>query len=604
MGTESVNPWLGTAQAAHDGTLSLDKGAATKAAGYAADLSHSLTMTKQWVFVVKEHKGFSDNGYLPKAVALAGRFDTEGGRLATIIDHYITLVDALGDTLVTAGKLYDATEEDSTTAFNDFKRTSDGNYPVLNLTPNGKAAIPTWSQPTADAAFDKNSGYGGLKGIGKSDLAHYTDAIGAEDPTGHGGQWFYEVGVGINPQTVADRSDDWKTMAGWISRDFNNLDTLMGGFEKDKSWTGAGAKGAVAAVTQFKTQADDLVTEMRLMSSNLDFTAGFLRNTKAALPEGWDGDKLNGTPTEDAVVKVAIAGFKAWYIPGMPHASTAIPKLTDPTAPPPSLQTPPTYQPRTGPGSQPSTGPGSSPGAGPSAMPSLGGQLQSLSNAALTAKEAKLQTDPSKNDPGKTDPGKTDPGKTDPGTSGQPDPGQSDSGQNTNPAAASQDSSSQASQLQSALQQAAQSMQSAQTSTAQQQQQQTQDQLKDMSLAGMPNLLNQLSKDLPGGGGPGGGPGGLGVAPLKELNSRLFPRAAVAIESADAAIARAGIAASAATASPMGGMGGGMGGMGHGAGGQGGQGKEHKRAEFLDSTEALETAMGEAPIVAKPVVEG
>ncbi|MCU1643447.1 MAG: hypothetical protein JWN03_3722 [Nocardia sp.] len=597
MGTESVNPWLGTAQAAQDGTLTLDKGAATKAAGYAADLSHSLAMTKQWVFVVKEHKGFSDNGYLPKAVELAGRFNTEGGRLATIVDHYITLVDALGDTLVTAGKLYDATEESSADAFNSFKKTADGNYPVLNLTPDGKAAIPTWSEPTADAAFDKNSGYGGLKGIGKTDLAHYTDAIGAEDPSGHGGEWFYEVGVGINPQTVADRSDDWKNMAGWISKDFDRLDTLMAGFEKDKSWTGAGASGAIAAVKLFKSQADDLVNEMGLMSTNLDYTAGFLRNTKAALPEGWDGDKLNGTPTEDAVVKVAVAGFKTWYIPGIGHASTAIPKLSDPTAPAPVLQPPPTYHPRTyaGPGGPGPTGPApSANGLNPSSLP--GGQMQSVPNL----KDAALKTDPSKSDPGKTDPSKTDPGKSGPGTT---DPGQSSSGQSSNPAQTSQDSSSQSSQLQSALQQAAQSLQSAQTTTAQQQQQQTQDQLKNMTLAGMPNLLSQLSKDLPGGGGPGGGPGGLGVAPLKELNSRLFPRAAVAIETAESAI-RAGVATGTATASPMGGMGGGMGGMGHGAGGQGGQGKEHKRAEFLDSTEALETAMGEAPIVAKPVVEG
>ncbi len=46
---------------------------------------------------------------------------------------------------------------------------------------------------------------------------------------------------------------------------------------------------------------------------------------------------------------------------------------------------------------------------------------------------------------------------------------------------------------------------------------------------------------------------------------------------------------------------GGMGPAGQGAG-QGNQ-KEHKRADYLDSVEYLEEALGDAPVVAKPIVE-
>ncbi len=82
------------------------------------------------------------------------------------------------------------------------------------------------------------------------------------------------------------------------------------------------------------------------------------------------------------------------------------------------------------------------------------------------------------------------------------------------------------------------------------------------------------------------------------MASRLFPRAAMAnqLEQELAGEARAG----AASATP--GMGG-MGPMGAGARGQGEKEKEKKRAEFLDSEEWLEKAVGLPPIVAKPVVE-
>ncbi|MBO0853856.1 MAG: hypothetical protein J2P18_08815, partial [Nocardia sp.] len=111
-------------------------------------------------------------------------------------------------------------------------------------------------------------------------------------------------------------------------------------------------------------------------------------------------------------------------------------------------------------------------------------------------------------------------------------------------------------------------------------------------------------------GGHGGGMGGAGIggpagAAASELSrdvaqaSKLFPRAALSsaegqFGGSDPGTARAG-------AAPMAGTPGSPGAAG--AGSQGQQNKEHKRPAYLDSTDHLEDALGEAPVVVRPVVE-
>ncbi|PXX66588.1 hypothetical protein DFR70_103337 [Nocardia tenerifensis] len=93
------------------------------------------------------------------------------------------------------------------------------------------------------------------------------------------------------------------------------------------------------------------------------------------------------------------------------------------------------------------------------------------------------------------------------------------------------------------------------------------------------------------GPGPGGVPKGTSVGQNLDKAAKLFPRAE-ATTTGTATGARAGLAANS-----------GMG-MGPGPGpGAAGQQKEHKRADYLDSTEHLEEAIGEAPVVVKPIVE-
>lgn len=134
-------------------------------------------------------------------------------------------------------------------------------------------------------------------------------------------------------------------------------------------------------------------------------------------------------------------------------------------------------------------------------------------------------------------------------------------------------------------------------------------------LPGMPPALQDAVKNyrsalqkagrLPSGlGGPGGGAPGSSPAkglpgPNVEKAAKLFPRASLAGISTGASssvvAAQAGPPGAPMAGGPMGG--------GAGGAGQQGQQKDHKRADYLDSTEWIEEGMGEAPIVAKPVVD-
>lgn len=110
-------------------------------------------------------------------------------------------------------------------------------------------------------------------------------------------------------------------------------------------------------------------------------------------------------------------------------------------------------------------------------------------------------------------------------------------------------------------------------------------------MPGSPGLTG-LDPKLGGGGGGGGAPSVRGLEA-----SKLFPRAGLNAVTAGTAMGAArGMSSGMMPGSP-----GPAGAAGRGAGGEGG--KEHKRPAFLDSTEHLEEAIGEALRVVKPVVE-
>ncbi|MFE3057754.1 hypothetical protein [Nocardia sp. NPDC059239] len=616
-GNKFYNPWRDLSvdsHAKHD-RLQLDPGSAEAGAKYAAEAITSLNAAKGYTYLLNQYTGFSDNSILQSALNLEDRFAKEGGRVGGIIDDYITMLNSMGDTFVAAGKTYRMTDDQSKSDFDTIKTQANKDMTFDGIPLDGATALDSWSDSSSPTPSDAN-GMGDMAAVGKATSGRYTDAIGSEDPSHHDGKWFFDVGQGIHPTPIADRSALWKWIAQVISSSFETLSGCVKRLESDGHWTGKGADAAVAASQQFEAQAKAFSTDLYAISENLLYTATWLSQTKAAMPTIWD-DSYRGTSTETYIINTGTAAFTAWYIPGIGNSSTTIPILVDPTAPPKNDNSGSPRNDYTGPGPYNKSG-------GPRGNVSPSGPGGGAGDPS--AKKPGGKTDPKGAHPGKDDPknkdakdpngkdakdpngkdakdpngGKTDPtGKNPNGTSpngSNPDGTNSNS---SNPSSSSNSGQSALSGLQSALQ--SMTSQGSQT-TDQKKAQDLKDALKDSPLT---NLLDNLK--APGGGSPGGGgPGGSPIKPLAEVaNARLFPRAAAAEEAIDGSIAgaaRAGVA----SGSAAGGMGGGgMGGMGHGGGGaHGGQGKEHKRPEFLDSSEYLDEAMGTAPIVAKPVVEG
>ncbi|GAB0107147.1 hypothetical protein JMUB6875_61390 [Nocardia sp. JMUB6875] len=596
MSTDNGNPWPGLAQQASAGSLELVPGAAREGAKLAAIAANALAYAKSYQEILTTHKGFSDNGRLDQILILKRRFNDQGRALGAILDHYIELVNAMADTMIQADKTYDAAEEDAKTKFARLKKEADAadTDPAKPALAHGE--IPKRSGDSAPRFDQHEKSNPDLYKVAH-EQGHY-DAIDPENPYDHNDlDWFYEAGHGMEPQVVADFGATWTKVADKVDKSFDALTKELRKMVDHKQWSSAGADSAVAAADNFKSQADELTSGMRSMAANLTYVSGWLDNTKIMMPQSKPTDfDYEHYERMERIIKAAQLAFHNWYVPGLIAASQAVPRLSDPTAKKPELDGPTRRNDQNG-GNN-----GGNKGGGPQ----LRSALQPFPNQTDPNQKNPNQKNPNQTNPNQTHPNGTDPNGANPnGTNpnGTNPNGTNPNGTNpngTNPNSNTSGQSSQGlSQLSSALQQGMQGLSSLQNTNQQNKKQQDlKDQLKDSPLA---SLLNDLKS--PGGGGPGGGPGGSPAKPvaLQPANSRLFPRAAVAegIETATGVASRAGVA----SGSGMG-MGGGMGGMGHGGGAHGQGGKEHKRPEFLDSTDHLDEAMGTAPIVAKPVVEG
>lgn len=613
--TEFYNPWLQPSLDAHlkHDRLQLDPGSAEAGAKYAAEAINALNAARGYCYLLDQYTGFSDNGVLQSALNLRDRFAKEGGRVGKIIDDYIKMLNSMGDTFVAAGKTYRQSDDQSKSDFDTIKTQAVVSMNFGVIPRDGDTPLSSWSDHSAPDPSDAN-GMGDMARVHNAKSGRYTDAIGSEDPGHHDGKWFFDVGQGINPIHIADKSALWKWIAQVIAGSFDTLSGLVKRLESDGHWTGHGVKGAIAACTEFEGQAKAFATDLYAIAENLLYTATWLSQTKAGMPLRWEED-FRGTSTEKYIITTGSAAFTAWYNPGIGNSGTSIPILMDPTDPSAGAQP---DNPRSDYGG---TRPNTRNGGGPHGNVSPTGPGGTGNpNGKTPGKDPKGTHDPKDKDPngkdhkdpngkdhkdpnGKDHDGKDPNGnKHDP--NGKSPNGDSSDGSNDgtgqNPGSSS--NSGQNSGL-SGLQSALQSLTGANTqNTDQKKQQDLKDMLKDSPLT---NLLDDLKKS-PGGGGPGGGGPGGSPTKLEPANARLFPRAAVAADALEAtvtgSVARAGIA----SGSGAGGMGGGgMGGMGHGGGGHGAQGgKEHRRPEFLDSNEHLDEAMGAPPIVAKPVVEG
>lgn len=620
----AAQQWSGLKSAAAGGQLYLAPSALTNLVHAANDARIQVNSVAKELHLIDKLAAFA--AILPSAKDLADQFSAKGGELRGILKDHQGILDDIGDTFMKSAEHYKGEDSgagvdmaqlrkertDSQTkthslgprdAPTDLKTGGGGS----TTTEHPDAIIPGLLAPTGQmpdggtyfalpiGALGRNEGRAGNKwGLPAALLqneAFDKGNVKAEDP----GQYTYDQCVtiansilqGNTPKTVAQAAADWNKLARDLHLGFDGLRQKV---EASKEhWTSptgsSGADRAQGAMAAYADANDTLVTRVILIGVALEYASEWLYSTgfdmtQAMATTGTAPTSLYVTEPEQEQKEIkrqaAIGVLRMVYVPGVNATSGVIAQLPD--------ATPPT----TGGGP---TGPGTTkPGGG---GPQLAGAKESWGIGSADHSTGNKPGD--KNSPDKKNP---QPGDKGGGQTGGGNQGGANQGGSQGSSGGSGDLSSLTSGLTSA-QQALQSALGSNSSTS-----------PAASLAGLSGLspselaaaaAKKTGAASKGGGGGGSGAGGGAAAKAgQNLNAtKLFPRASAAIPVADIG-ARAGMAASASSAGmPMGGMP--MGGGGAGAGG--GQQKEHKRADYLDSTEHLEEAIGAAPIVARPVVE-
>jgi hypothetical protein len=428
----------------------------------------------------------------------------------------------------------------------------------------------------------------------------------------------------IDVGAVRNLETGWKNHGENLTKLANKFSDEVKANIKD-SWDSDGGAVASTAVQRYADQLSQLSVVINGVVNSLHLAGDFLDATQKAIPDqkgllidgktdviskftyadhsGSDDHSLRSGTGDDyaqhydtydnnthmlvkqQLEKRANDVMNQVFVPGAKSVDAAMPMFPLPVSVTQGLPDP------TGKPTDPGIGPGITPGAGPSL------KSPSLTSPSLTS--------PSLTSPSLTNPAMDALQQRENARQAEYAKQQEAALKQQQDRAAQEQQQQQTSQvaqqgLQAAQQAAQQGLQAAQQLTKPTAADAAKDLANDMGLAGM-------ADSALAGLGKGGLGGGLGAAlngakssllAAEEQASKLFPRVALAAKAEEAAVeeARAGLASS-------GGMGS-MGGMGAAGRGQQEKDKEKKRAEFLDSEEWLEQAMGDAPVTSKPVVDG
>ncbi|WP_433661718.1 hypothetical protein ACQPW1_05825 [Nocardia sp. CA-128927] len=598
-----TSPWEGLSGQAKDGVLQLNPGVLEGLAGEVNNALGRVLAVRGQVNLVDNVKPFSKLG---SSEALAQRFSDRGRELGKILDDHVEILNDMMDTFIAAGKHYKNTDTDSKVDFDKLQKSIVDKPGALT---NKDRPGPKLSKELHSPEYRYGSMENG--GMPKSALEPPNGVkfdgskVHPEDPNPisyeryveiHESMWKSET-MADNPSAsfvqAAQGAADWRWLASELNEKFDDLVNKM--ISVDNDWKSpnenGGAEKARAAVVAYGKHTDDLIANMGVIGDMLEYTSQWIWATAHDMGD-WDEiyQKDGETPQQfeqrqhENIRQRAIMAMNDAYLPGLRNTDSKIAIL------------PPAISPTTG--QQPGEpGKTSTPGGPPGPPGPPGLNQQQLQANAEQQRKLKEQADQQRKD--MEDQMQRVRQEQEQRAALQQKQEQQRATQQA-AQQASQQATQMASQIGQQLSQAAQQMGQQLASAAQQAAQQA-------GLAGLPTLPTLPSmKDLEeqakkalgtasskGAGGPGPGsaakPGGVGQNLDKA--SKLFPRAE-AVTNAAATGARAGLASGA-----------GMGmGPGPGPGAQGQQ-KEHKRADYLDSTEHLEDAIGDAPVVVKPVVE-
>ncbi|BDT85070.1 hypothetical protein [Nocardia cyriacigeorgica] len=609
------NPWGDLRTQAGNGGLVFTKDVATDAASYCADLVDVINMVVGSLDDVLKIEGL---GHFPGAVRLANKFAEIAAEFRDeVMKEHKRIATDLGESFVLAGKLYEGTDLDGKGHFDSMVRTSNAGDLIKHVEQeqmyDGRWVDISPDIPNLGDYENKDSRYGGLPDslldlAGSEGSQGFSVTVPPAQTLNFNQLWWLGDQIRGKPAFIAVAGGDWFRMKLQLQSGFSNFDQSIQGLMDSDRWKGTGADGAARAVRLYTNNSGKLLTAMQQLSDNLVNASGWTANTVYGMPD----QSVAYTPDdqEHAQLELARQVYANWYEPGITACATAIPIMPKPTD---AVQIPNDDRQNTnnngGNNGGGNNGGGNNGGGGTGSGTSAAQQQQQASLAqfakdqqALTQQQRDMEAAQAKAD--------AEARRQAAELRQQQELAQQQAEQRAQQQAAQQA----AQQAQQALQQGLQQAQQAAQQGLQQAQQAAQQAMQQAGLAGLPQALSGLGKDLPnlkgglgagkgvGGGGAGGGAGagglgGLPKEPAQTQASKLFPRASAA-----------GIAAGAmrgAGLAPIAGAPGAPGGMGPAGAGAGGgqQAKEHKRAEYLDSAEHIEEALGDAPVVAKPVVE-
>ncbi|MGW4770160.1 hypothetical protein ACWEO2_19195 [Nocardia sp. NPDC004278] len=609
MAGEGSNPWLDLKHQAESGVFKIDPKVAPDAVQYIADAMTFFDIaagdTKgpyrpsfaQGMNQYKDMQTVDHFGSLNSGKILSDAFATVAGDLINKkLPEYQKSLQALGEAFIIAGHMVTKSEETSKSIFKDIKDKTppkihdDATQIMQRKLQSGAGGQYTWvdvdpDMPKADGGkFDGKP----LEQNGPATQVVDPHLEPAESFTYYKATQMYWALVD-KPNGLLSMGGDWIRMAARLETGFAELASNIDLLVKER-WKGEGSNAAKGAVDKYVGASKQLTGDMRKVGGLLVDGAMWTINFRQTLPQPdtKTGQYAAVTPEqESAAAKTAQDGFRAWYRHGV-LSSTVLPVLPPPTGIPgmdPKTTHP--SDPRNGrTGGSNGGSAADSAAARQRAAQAAAEQRKAFDQAQAQAKQQQAELEKQRQE-----------------AEHRAAQQQAQQEQQAAQQQAQQAAQQAASQAQDALKQGLDSAKSAADQAAQQAQAAAAKDMQSAGLAGLPSALSALGKDaLKAGGGAGkgagggaGGGAGAGLLSPNSLSSKLFPRAAIGEAAGAATAARAGLAAAGQPGTP-----GGMGPAGHGAGGQN---KEHKRAAYLDSVEHIEEALGDAPVVVKPVVE-
>ncbi|MEU7142926.1 hypothetical protein ABZ942_26015 [Nocardia sp. NPDC046473] len=581
------------------GALKLTDDVAKQAATYCADMLDVIDLVAADVsrVVPTQPEMF---GHLLSGHQLTDEFVKAGKRFRDeVLDSHKKILTDMAQSFLIAGNHYKNADEQSQTDLDAIKNSREPREGIVRVGQSWQVVLCTtkgdvygwadtpvhdpsnYQRATPDDKGNWQVGkYGGLpSGLQATDKGA---AISAEPAVSLIYEDFNKLFSSLGGVYAArDVSQGWNIMAGKLDAGFTDFNANISGLVDSEKWTGYGAESAKNAVHVYTATGKALVQTMYNMGTISLDAYNWGKTTQVNMPS----QPAASMSDRNKILELGLAraAYGGWYEQGMAATSAAIPTIPLPQGPKP-------LQNNSTPGTPGPPGPPGAPGKASPGAPGLQNQQQQ------EEQQRKLQQQADEQRKALEDQQRRAQEQQDQREKLQQ---QQEQQRATQQAAqqASQQATQMASQIGQQLSQAAQQMGSQLATAAQQAAQQA-------GLAGLPTLPSmkdleeQAKKALgtasaKGAGGPGPGSAAKlgGVGQTLDKAAKLFPRAE-ATTNAAATGARAGLASSA-----------GMGmGPGPGPGAQGQQ-KEHKRADYLDSTEHLEDAIGEAPVVVKPIVE-